>query len=335
MHWVWGLMTLTLLCGGCRRGDAPRNATVQQPAAQPPAITPPDFNADSAYAYIARQVAFGPRIPGTPPHEACARWLQQQLQRFCDTLYVQRTQVEIYNGAKVPCTNLIGSINPKAPKRILLFAHWDTRPWSDRDPEFPRKPFDGANDGGSGVGVLLECARQFTSKKPAVGIDIIFFDVEDYGAPAWEATAPHHEEGYCLGSREWIERPHVPNYRAFYGILLDMVGAANATFLQEGVSLEFAPKIVEKVWNTAAALGYGRYFLNVRVPGIVDDHTYINRLNFTPSIDIIHLSQETETGFGSFWHTQADNMSIIDRNTLKAVGQTVLQVIYSEPAEVL
>ncbi|MCS6990474.1 MAG: M28 family peptidase [Chitinophagales bacterium] len=317
----------------CRQNrDEPAPATgTSQAKQQIPQVAAPDFNADSAYAFIARQVAFGPRIPGTAAHESCARWLETMLRRWADTVYVQRSTVELYNGTRVPCINIIGSFQPSATKRILLFAHWDTRPWSDRDPQHPRKPFDGADDGGSGVGVLLECARLFAQQPPAVGIDIAFFDVEDYGAPAWEKPSPHHEEGYCLGSREWIERPHVPNYRAYYGILLDMVGAKNATFLKEGISMEFAPSVVEKVWRTAAALGYGHYFLDTRVPGIVDDHTFINRLNFTPCIDIINLSQETETGFGPHWHTQNDNMSIIDRNTLKAVGQTVLQVIYTEP----
>ncbi|MCS6918070.1 MAG: M28 family peptidase [Chitinophagales bacterium] len=336
LHGSLTALFMLLLLAGCGK----KKSTVVETQEQKPVATAlqssaPDFNADSAYAYIAAQVAFGPRIPGTAAHENCARWMENQLRRWADTVYVQRTTVEIYNGSRVPCINLIASFNRTVSKRLLLFAHWDTRPWSDRDPQFPRKPFDGADDGGSGVGVWLECARLFAKQPPAVGIDIAFFDVEDYGPPAWETESPHNEEGYCLGSRAWIDRPHVPNYRGYYGILLDMVGARNATFLQEGVSLEFAPSIVEKVWSTAAALGYGNYFLNVRVPGIVDDHTYINRFNFTPSIDIIHLSRETETGFGPHWHTQNDNMSIIDRNTLKAVGQTVLQVIYAEPAEVL
>ncbi len=330
--------TLYVLCLlvwlGCLCSCRPKPSVPPQKDRVPPRETisavVPSFDADSAFAFVAKQVAFGPRIPGHPAHAACAKWLEEKLRSYRANVVVQRTEVEVYNGQKVPCINIIASYGLEHAKRLLLCAHWDNRPWSDQDPEHPRKPFDGANDGGSGVAVLLECARHFAQHPPAVGIDIIFFDVEDYGAPVWEKRSSHHEEGYCLGSRYWIEYPHVPNYRAYYGILLDMVGAAQATFLQEGHSLTYAPSVVEKVWETAAMLGYGNYFLPIRGPAIVDDHTYINQLNFTPTIDIIHLSKETSTGFFPQWHTQHDNLSIIDRNTLKAVGQTLLHVVYSE-----
>lgn len=292
----------------------------------------PDFNADSAYAFIEKQVAFGPRIPGTASHEKCAAWLTAKLKSYTPHVIVQDVKVEIYNGTMVPCKNIIASFNPEISKRILLCAHWDTRPWSDRDQVNKKAAFDGADDGGSGVGVLLEVARHMSKQNAAVGIDIVFFDVEDYGPPAWEESGGEERPvQYCLGSQYWAENPHVANYRAYYGILLDMVGARDATFPQEGISLQYAPTIVKKVWSTAHTLGFGQYFLNESVGAVTDDHAFINSINGTPCIDIIHMDKTSpNSGFARHWHTQQDNMSVIDKATLKAVGQTLLQVLANE-----
>lgn len=293
----------------------------------------PDFNADTAFRFIEKQVAFGPRIPGTPAQEKCAQWMAATLRSYADTVIVQDFKVEIYNGKTVPCKNIIGSFNPEIKKRILLCAHWDTRPWSDRDSVNKKGAFDGADDGGSGVGVLLEIARLISTNKINVGIDIAFFDVEDYGAPSWEQHAGEEVERpteYCLGTQEWANHPHVENYRAYYGILLDMVGGKGATFLQEGVSLSYAPSVVKRVWDTANSLGFGSFFINEKTGSIIDDHEFINSLNGTPCIDIINLDKTSPNGFARHWHTQRDNINIIDKGTLKAVGQTVLHVIYTE-----
>lgn len=296
-------------------------------------IPVPDFNADSAYAFIAKQVSFGPRIPGTAAQTRCAEWMAGKLKSYGSTIVVQDIKVSLWNGQQVPCKNIVASFNPQQRKRILLCAHWDTRPWSDRDSLYPKKPFDGADDGGSGAGVLMEIARAMSHQLPSVGIDLLLLDVEDYGPPEWDPASKNPQiQGYCLGSQEWAASPHVPDYRAYYGILLDMVGSANARFLQEGVSLQYAPSIVDKVWSTAHALGYGNYFVYEKTSGIIDDHVYINRINSTPTIDIIHLDRSTKTGFARHWHTQDDNLNIIDKNALKAVGQTLLQVVYTESA---
>ena len=331
------LFALPIFCvqtTGCKNSQPKQESTTPQPASEVTVKkTAPDFNADSAYTFIEKQVSFGPRIPGTPAQTSCANWLTQKMKSFTPDVIVQDVQVALYLQKNVACKNIIGSFNPQAKKRILLCAHWDTRPWSDRDKTEPKKPFDGADDGGSGVAVLLEIARQLKTDQPDVGIDIAFFDVEDYGPPAWESRQ-EDQNSYCLGTQEWANHPHVPNYRAYYGILLDMVGAKNATFLQEGLSLEYAPSIVKKVWDTGNALGYGNYFSYTKVNGITDDHTFVNSLNQTPCIDIISLDKTSGTGFPAHWHTQQDNMNIIDKNTLKAVGQTLLQVIYSEGPDV-
>ena len=290
----------------------------------------PDFNADSAYFFIEKQVDFGPRVPGTPQHKACGDYLTAKLKEFGAEVIEQKADITHYNGQNIEIRNIIGSYFPEKEKRVLLFAHWDTRPFADyeTDPEKQKLPILGADDGGSGVGVLLEIARQLQQSPTDVGVDIIFFDLEDWGQPDFTGSYVAGE-WWCLGSQYWSEHPYVPDYKASYGILLDMVGAADATFLKEGLSVEKASNVVEKVWSTASKLGYGKYFIAKKYGYITDDHVYVNQHHRAPSIDIINL-KDTPTGFASHWHTHADDMRNIDRNTLKAVGQTVMEVIYRE-----
>ncbi|MDR0844764.1 MAG: M28 family peptidase [Tannerella sp.] len=289
----------------------------------------PVFNQDSAYIYVANQVAFGPRVPNTVAHKACAKYLTSELERFGAKIYVQEASVIAYNGDRLEASNIIGAFNPEQKKRILLFAHWDSRPYADHDEneQDQRRPIDGADDGGSGVGVLLEIARQIGQNSPAAGVDIIFFDAEDYGTP--EFLKDYKQDTWCLGSQLWGKNPHVPNYKADFGILLDMVGAKDATFYKESTSVSYAAPVVEKVWNAARNLGYGKYFINARGGGITDDHQYVNTLRNIPSIDIINCNIDSDHGFGAHWHTHNDTMDVIDRETLKAVGETLLEVIYN------
>ncbi len=289
----------------------------------------PEFNADSAYKYVDTQVAFGPRVPNTKEHVACGDYLISQLKSFGAETYVQEMTLRAYNGERLQARNIIGSYNLDNPKRILLFAHWDTRPYADHDPDLEKRrmPIDGADDGASGVGVLLEIARQINQKSPSAGIDIIFFDAEDYGPPAFDNTY-YPGDWWALGSQFWSKNPHKPNYKADYGILLDMVGSKNATFFKEGISMRYAQQIVEKIWSTARDIGYGRFFINANGGTITDDHQYVISGRGIPSVDIINLVPENPNGFGMHWHTHNDSMENIDRETLKAVGQTVLEVIY-------
>ena len=211
-------------------------------------------------------------------------------------------------------------INPNSKNRVLLCAHWDTRPQADQDKDRPTEPADGANDGASGVGVLLEVARQLQAQRPDAGVDIILFDAEDMGDRSGESTT------WCLGSQFWAKTPHKPNYVARFGILLDMVGAKNATFGIEGYSWMYAQPYVKKVWNTANKLGHSSYFVNAQGGQVIDDHLFINKTRGIPTLDIIHY-EPSGSGFGDFWHTHDDNMSGINRETLEAVGQTVFQVV--------
>ena len=320
---VTGLL-FTLSCNSCQSGK-------QTAVAEPYSRVSPDFSADSAYAFIQAQVDFGARVPGTAAHEACGDYLSSKLKTYGATVVEQQAEITHYDGKNLPIRNIIGSWHTEKEKRILLFAHWDSRPFADEETDARRQqqPITGADDGGSGVGVLLEIARQLHQQLAEVGVDIIFFDLEDWGQPSFEKNLVQGD-WWCLGSQYWSEQPHVENYKATYGILLDMVGGSNATFLKEGYSMQHAPGVVEKIWSIAARLGYGNFFLPQSGGYITDDHVAVNEQQRAPSVNIINLKRDTNTGFVSHWHTLSDDMRNIDRNTLKAVGQTIMEVIYTE-----
>ncbi len=325
------VMSLIIACGDSeQKKDETKDLQKTEKKEQQSIKQAPEFNSDSAYYYIQKQVAFGPRVPNSKEHAACAEWLKNKLASFNGwEVQIQEFKARAFDDKILNGKNIIASYNKNASKRILLFAHWDTRPFADQDSINKNKPIPGANDGGSGVGVLLEIARQISSNPINIGVDIILFDAEDYGQP--EGTMiPRKPDTYCLGSQYWAKNPHVPGYRAYYGILLDMVGAKDAIFTMEATSMYYASNVVEKVWAIAHKLGYGNYFIYKRTDGITDDHYYVNTIAGIPSIDIIQYDPETRSNFGKYWHTHNDNMDIIDRNTLKAVGQTLLQVLYNE-----
>lgn len=301
------------------------------------ALKVPSFNADSAYAYIEKQVAFGPRVPNTPEHIACGDYLIEKLRELTDptSLVIQSFSAEAYDGTMLRGRNIMGRINPSAKRRILLAAHWDTRPLADQDTERQNEPIDGANDGASGVGALLEIARAIKTAgvQPEAGIDIMLFDLEDYGAPA--GADARSADTYCLGSQYWGKNRMPENYSAYYGILFDMVGAQGARFSKEANSMRYAAQTVNRVWETAVRIGHGDRFVNQETGFIIDDHLYVNKLTGIPMIDIIEYNFDAApaSSFGNYWHTHDDNMDIIDRATLKAVGQTILQVLYEENLE--
>lgn len=291
----------------------------------------PQFDADSAFLFVKKQVDFGARVPNSAAHSECGDYLVSKLQEFGAQVIEQKTTLKTYDGIALDARNIIGVYNPEHEKRILLFAHWDTRPFADQEKDKAKRtqPILGANDGASGVGVLLEIARQLNKRAVDIGIDIIFFDAEDWGQPSYERNQVPGD-WYCLGSQYWAKNPHTPNYRANFGILLDMVGASNATFYKEGYSVEYASNITEKIWTLASRLGYGSFFINAKGTYITDDHLVVNQHRRAPSINIIHTTQDSPHGFGHFWHTHNDNMDVIDKATLKAVGQTVMEALYSE-----
>lgn len=293
-------------------------------------INPPTFSADSAYSYIQSQVNFGPRVPNTQAHRDCGTYLAAELERFGAKVYNQYADLVAYDGTILKARNIIGAYNPESKKRVLLCAHWDSRPYADHDEDKNHhRPIDGANDGASGVGVLLEIARQVQKQAPAIGIDIAFFDAEDYGTPEFY-QGMHKPDTWCLGSQYWGRIPHVPDYKARYGILLDMVGGENATFYYESYSKRTANHAMKKIWKMADKLGYGNYFIKQNGGEVTDDHIYVNQYRQIPCVDIIHYDLQGNTGFNPTWHTLNDNMEHIEKATLQAVGQTVLGVIYNE-----
>jgi hypothetical protein len=292
----------------------------------------PLFNGANAYKFVQTQVDFGPRVPNTEPHAKTQQYLISQLESFGAKVKTQRFEADTYDGEVWNLTNIFASIQPEKKKRILLAAHWDTRKIADKDTERKNEAIDGANDGASGVGIILEVmnAIQNAKNKPNVGIDILFFDGEDNGEPQGLSGRDPSKTWWCLGSQYWSKNKHIPGYSAYYGILLDMVGGVNAQFHKEGYSMNYAPSIVEKVWNTADQIGYGHFFINNKVAPITDDHYFVNEIGKIPMIDIIAHEPNSRDFFPDFHHTHKDNMDIIAQETLKAVGQTLLQVIYEE-----
>ncbi|RMF25704.1 MAG: M28 family peptidase [Bacteroidetes bacterium] len=299
------------------------------PQAEESVPSVPSFQRDSAYAFLKAQVDFGPRVPNTEAHERCRAWLVEQFRRFGATVREQAFEVKAFTGEVLRATNIIAEFNPEAGKRLLLCAHWDSRPFADSplSPETKDQPVLGADDGASGVAVLLEVARQLQRQPPPIGVDIVLFDVEDYGENQPDKNTTN---SWCLGSQHWARHPHRSPYRPKFGILLDMVGAHNARFTKEQTSMRYAPQVMNKVWTLAQKLGYGTFFVNDNTPALTDDHYFINLIARIPTIDIINRAGNTPTGFAPHWHTPDDNLDVISKRTLKAVGQTVLEVVYRE-----
>lgn len=288
----------------------------------------PLFNADSAYVFIEKQVEIGPRNPGSAGHLEGRNMLLEKLRDYAgrSLVFAQNFDFVGYEGEEFRLTNIIAAFNPSASDRILLAAHWDTRPRAEKEIDniLVHEPILGADDGGSGVAVLLELARIMSENTPAIGVDILLFDGEDYG----------HESDldfYFLGARHWAANPPVAGYSPRFGILLDMVGARGATFLQEGFSMRYAPTLVENVWNVASELGYDSFFVKRRGGAVADDHMIVNQVAQIPMINIINYrspdGQSVE--FAPHWHTHNDNMDIIDKQTLQAVGDVLVEIIYN------
>lgn len=326
------LILAVMIFGSCNNASRNQNAGNEEKQKQMEPVKVPPFNADSAYGYVKAQVDFGPRVCNSAAHEKCADFLVKKMKLFCPNVIVQKGQVKAFNGTILNIKNLVASFNPGTNNRIFLCSHWDSRPFADHDPDVKKHttPIDGANDGASGVGILLEIARQLSLSKPAIGVDIIFLDAEDYGPPDDRQRKEDTGDWWGLGSQFWAKNPHKANYFAKYGILLDMVGAPNATFLEEAFSMEYAPAIVRNVWNIAGKLGYSDYFIFEEGDMITDDHLYINKILNIPTIDLIHLDRNSKTGFYRTWHTTGDNLNSIDKTTLDVVGKTLMAVIASE-----
>ena len=323
------LLLLVMVSCSCKRSASGNAASLDVPTSIVTSHEMPQFSADSAYQFVAGLCDFGPRVPGTDAQKACAKWLKNQLLRYGADVKLQEGEMTAYNGTKLPIINIIGSFNPDAKMRVLLMSHWDSRPFADNDPDPAKRkqPVMGANDGASGVGILLELARLCNEKLPQVGIDIFLTDAEDYGAPDdWKGT--HDEKWWALGTQMWCKQAAKEGYRAQYGILLDMVGSANATFYREYYSERYANSFVNEIWQAAARLGYGDLFINQGCGGVTDDHVFVNRMLQIPCVDIIDTRTDTDGTFCPEWHTTHDTMDNISRETLGKVGRVLVSLFW-------
>ena len=329
-----GLLALCLALPGCEDDSSSSRSTGTRKTemgtsdkGQPP--TPafkaiaPEFNGDSAFAYVAKQLDFGPRIPNTPEHAACADWMARKFESFGAKVEMQMANVTAWDGIVFGIRNVIASYNPGAQKRVLVSAHWDSRPYADKDPDNPTAPVPGANDGASGVGVILELARQLQNTPPTVGVDFMLWDAEDYGNY-------NNNESWCLGSQHWARNPHQIGYKAEYGINLDMVGAAHPKFVKDGFSLQMARPYVDRLWTIAHQLGYGIHFPVAELDiSSIDDHYFIMKIAGIPMVEIIDRNEITGDFF-PHWHKTTDDLSQIKPEILKMVGQVVLEVLLRE-----
>lgn len=317
---------LLLACGGSKK-----TSTEQAVQATP---VGPAFIADSAYRFCEQQCAFGPRIMNSEAHERCAQWIADKFRQYGMDVTLQQASLKGYDGTQLKSTNIIAAYKPQQKERILLCAHWDSRPWADNDPDEAnhRRPVMAANDGASGVAVMLETARLLATDTLGIGVDFICFDAEDWGTPQWAESQQGDADTWALGAQYWASNLHREGYTARYGILLDMVGGQGTRFFQEGVSMTYAPDVVKRVWNAAETIGYGSFFPKSEGGMITDDHLPVNERAKIPCIDIIPYYPDCQaSSFGPTWHTVSDDMQHIDKGTLQAVGQTIIQVLFSEP----
>ena len=324
----YSILVLLLLCVSCVKQQQSSTTNSQLST----------FSADSAYTYIAQQLAFGARVPGTQAHEACGDWLVSELARHGAQVKNQHGTMTNYAGQPQAIRNIVAILEGNTSHAILLCAHWDCRPWSDEEERYEDRfePVMGANDGASGVGVILEMVRQMAIRKSKgefiPTVQVVFFDCEDMGTPA-HFTGSQRDHTWCLGSQYWAQELKIQNskFKINYGILLDMVGDPSATFPKEYFSMQYAGGYVEQLWRTAQRLGYGRYFVQqATYYPITDDHFYVSTIAGIPCVDIIDYKTNTETGFAEWWHTQHDDIQNINKQTLQAVGETVLTTICSK-----
>ena len=324
---IFAVISLVFLVASC--GNLKKQTTDESASLQP---VGPVFCADSAYLYCQAQCDFGPRTMNSKAHDDCEKWIISKFESFGMQVTPQKAVLKGYDGTSLNSTNIIASYRPDLTDRVLLCAHWDSRPWADNDPDEAnwKTPVMAANDGASGVAVMLEIARLLSKDTLQLGVDFICFDAEDWGVPQWNEDN-FDSDSWALGAQYWSTNLHKKGYRARFGILLDMVGGQGAQFYKEAMSVQYANHIVEKVWRAAQVVGYGSMFPSQQGTGVTDDHISVNTKAKIPTIDIIPYYPNCEqSSFGPTWHTVNDDMEHIDKNTLQAVGQTLIQVLFSE-----
>ncbi len=317
------LIVLLILVLGCGRTEnRQKTESTQQ---QIPTMPVPAFSGSQAFEYLRQQCAFGPRNPGSRAHEQCLNFLTQQLQFCTGAVTRQNFPHTGYEHEPYTMTNVIATFNAPAAKRILIAAHWDSRPRSDRETSkaLIEKPVPGANDGASGVAVLLELARIMKNNPPPIGVDLVLFDGEDFGKSG-------DLDNYFLGSRYFAaSRP--PGFNPRFGILLDMIGDRALQLPKEGFSVQYAPDVVQLVWDTARELGLPA-FTDAVGPMVEDDHVPMNNAGIR-MIDIIDselIGGNTASPERNYWHTQRDTPDRCSAQSLETVGTLLATIIYNK-----
>ncbi len=301
------LMLVSATCGGA---EGEQRADTNRSASEPL----PRFDGAAAYELVKRQVEFGPRIPGTPGHQAMGEWLRGYLSERADTLIIQQFQHTSVDGETLPLMNFWARFGSSDSQPLLLLAHWDTRPFSDKapDPADREKPVPGANDGGSGTAILLQLAQMFREQAPPRRVDILLVDGEDYGDFA-------DGRDVFLGSRHFAE--NLPDgYSPEFGVLLDMVGARDMELPVEGYSNSRAPEVVDLVWGLAQRMGFGDVFRREVGSTVTDDHLPLNDAGI-PTIDIIDFPY-------TYWHTPEDTPDKLSASSLGMVGAVMTRLVY-------
>lgn len=275
----------------------------------------PAFDGERALEYVETQLAFGPRVPNTEGHRRAGDWIEAQLRTRADSVEVQAFQHVTAAGDTLQLRNFIGRFLPDAMDRVVYLAHWDTRPHADRSANVgqQRLPVPGANDGASGVALLLAVADALREAPPAYGVDLVFVDGEDFG----DFSADGRPD-VLIGSRHYastLDAGHLP----LYAVVWDMIGDRDLQIYREGYSLSAAPEIVERVWRTADELGYGRVFLANPVLSVVDDHIPLQERGIR-AIDVIDFEYPS-------WHTTDDTLDKVSAESLQIVGEVALALI--------
>ena len=323
---IFFISTFAIFFTACKNENSSNNQEILIPQ-ENIKVRIPKFDGKAAKEFIAKQVSFGTRVTGSKGHQECKNWLTSQFKSLGAEVIEQNFTTTTFNNVKLNATNIIARFNPHVQERIILSAHYDTRPFAEKDPNPMRQsdPILGADDAGSGVGVLLEIAKLLQRNPIPMGVDIVLFDAEDYGD-----SENNNPESWGLGSQFWSKNPHLKRKNVKYGILLDMVGAKDAKFYKEGYSINYAKALTNKIWKLASYMKKDNFFINSIGGAITDDHYFVMMKDFKmPMIVIINMPSEN-FGFGSHWHTHGDNMEVIDIKTLEAVGQVVTAVVYKE-----
>ncbi len=287
-----------------------------------------DFNADSAFSYTRQQVAFGPRVPGTPGAVKAGDWIVQMMKSRADTVIEQKWMHKTLTGDSIPLRNVLARFRPEATQRVLYITHWDTRPMADSDPVLGNRndPILGANDGAAGVGLFIALGDALKKTPPTVGVDLLFVDGEDYG----KSFDPPYSD-VLLGSQYFVTHLPTPDYKPMYGVLWDMIADANLNITQEPNSLQGAPEVVTRVWQKASDLGYSKFFLNEAYPvAVTDDHVPFLQRGFR-IIDVIDLDYGPPAPNGgvlvNYHHTLQDTMENISAKSLQVVGDVALALL--------